>query len=128
MSLRNRMHNATNPAQGEAKRVLCVCSAGLLRSPTAAVVLNKEYGWNTRAAGISEDYALIRLDEVLLGWADAVVCMSSVQCNRVEDLMFEWGIKPKPIVNLGIPDKFGYMDEELQKLILNNIKGQISWD
>ena len=67
MSLMNRLANTHNHYQGDAKRVLCVCSAGLLRSPTAAFVLSQEpFGFNTRAAGIAEDFALIVVDDVLL--------------------------------------------------------------
>ena len=63
-----------NPNQGKAKKVLCVCSAGLLRSPTLAWILSNEpFNYNTRAVGTSNDYALIALDEVQLQWADAVV-------------------------------------------------------
>ena len=70
----NRLHNTRNPNQGKAKKVLCVCSAGLLRSPTLAWVLSNEpFNFNTRAVGTSSDYALIVLDEVQLQWADAVV-------------------------------------------------------
>ena len=47
----NRLGNSRNIYQGKDKRVLCVCSAGLLRSPTAANVLHKEFGYNTRACG-----------------------------------------------------------------------------
>lgn len=48
----NRIANASNKFQGSYKRVLCVCSAGLLRSPTAALVLSKDpYNFNTRACG-----------------------------------------------------------------------------
>ena len=50
----NRLHNVRNPNQGPAKRVLCLCSAVLLRSPTVAWVLGKApYDYNTRAAGTS---------------------------------------------------------------------------
>jgi len=70
----NRLHNTRNPNQGKAKKVLCVCSAGLLRSPTLAWILSNEpFNFNTRAVGTSSDYALIVLDEVQLQWADAVV-------------------------------------------------------
>jgi predicted protein tyrosine phosphatase len=63
-----------NPNQGPAKKVLCVCSAGLLRSPTLAWILsNDPFNYNTRAVGTSNEYALIALDEVQLQWADAVV-------------------------------------------------------
>ena len=59
--LMNRLANSSNRYQGEYKRVLCVCSAGLLRSPTAALVLSQEpYNFNTRAAGLDEAFALSR--------------------------------------------------------------------
>lgn len=74
MTTFNRLHNMRNPNQGDAKKVLCVCSAGLLRSPTLAWILSNEpFNYNTRAVGTSSDYALIVLDEVQLQWADAVV-------------------------------------------------------
>lgn len=74
MTTLNRLHNMRNPHQGKAKKVLCVCSAGLLRSPTLAWVLsNDPFNFNTRAVGTSPIYALIVLDEVQLNWADAVV-------------------------------------------------------
>ncbi len=74
MTTFNRLHNMKNPNQGKAKKVLCVCSAGLLRSPTLAWILSNEpFNYNTRAVGTSNDYALIALDEVQLQWADAVV-------------------------------------------------------
>lgn len=74
MTTFNRLHNMRNPHQGDNKKVLCVCSAGLLRSPTLAWILSNEpFNYNTRAVGTSSDYALIVLDEVQLQWADAVV-------------------------------------------------------
>ena len=74
MTTFNRLHNMRNPNQGKAKKVLCVCSAGLLRSPTLAWILSNEpFNYNTRAVGTSSEYALIVLDEVQLQWADAVV-------------------------------------------------------
>ena len=74
MTTFNRLHNMKNPNQGKAKKVLCVCSAGLLRSPTLAWILSNEpFNYNTRAVGTSSEYALIVLDGVQLQWADAVV-------------------------------------------------------
>jgi predicted protein tyrosine phosphatase len=74
MTTFNRLHNVRNPHQGKNKKVLCVCSAGLLRSPTLAWILSNEpFNFNTRAVGTSSEYALIVLDEVQLQWADAVV-------------------------------------------------------
>lgn len=121
--MNNRIHNAGNPHQGKAKRVLCVCSAGLLRSPTAAVVLQQEYGFNTRAVGVDAGHALICIDAVHLVWADLVVCMDLRQARAIEALAtaaVEAGTPmtcPK-IKVLHVPDRFAYMDEKLQEEIL----------
>lgn len=69
----NKMSNTKNPFQGDAKKVLCVCSAGLLRSPTMAKVLSEDYGYNTRAVGSVDEYALITITPTLIYWADEVV-------------------------------------------------------
>ncbi len=112
----NRIHNCTNPNQGKAKRVLCLCSAGLLRSPTTAVVLQREYGYNTRSAGVSKEYALFEVDEVHLLWADEIVC---VEQSIADQLPREWDEK---ITVLNVPDRYKYMDEKLQQIILEQYK------
>lgn len=110
MSKMNRIHNSNNPYQGNYKKVLGVCSAGLLRSPTAAVVLSQPpYNFNTRAAGIVPDYALIPVDEVLLAWADEVVCMTADQIAPIKALM----MRPKPIICLNIEDSHPSRDPDL---------------
>ena len=112
--LMNRLANCSNKYQGKYKRVLCVCSAGLLRGPTAALVLSQEpYNFNTRAAGLEEEFALIPVDRVLLEWADEIVVMNSKQAEEIRGRLEE----EKPIVVLGIPDSFRYRDPELISLI-----------
>ena len=72
----NRLHNVKNPHQGTAKKVLCICSAGLLRSPTAAIVLSQDpFNFNTRSAGCNPDYALQPVDNVLIEWSDEIIVM-----------------------------------------------------
>lgn len=111
---RNRVHNARNPHQGEYKKVLCVCSAGLLRSPTAALVLSQPpFNFNTRAAGCSKDYGLIVVDEVLLAWADEIVCMTDDQQNYLQKTL---GTR-KPVVCLDIEDDYAYRDPALIELV-----------
>ena len=100
----NRMGNSKNEFQGKYKKVLCVCSAGLLRSPTAAVVFSQEpFNFNTRAAGLSHDFALIVVDEILLYWADEIVCMTKDQESDIKN-MLDWypAIKDKPVICLDI--------------------------
>ena len=112
--LMNRLANCTNRYQGEYKRVLCVCSAGLLRSPTAAFVLSQEpYNFNPRAAGLNPEFALVPVDRVLLEWADEIVVMSAQQAEQIRAMLED----EKPIVVLRIPDNFRYRDPELIQLI-----------
>ena len=115
MSFMNRMGNAKNEYQTDVKKVLCICSAGLLRSPTMAVVLSQEpYNYNTRAAGIVEEYALVPVDEVLIHWADEIVCVEP----RIETLLRdEFDVDDKHIVTLDLPDMFEYRNPVLVELI-----------
>lgn len=111
----NRLGNATNPFQGKFKKVLCVCSAGLLRSPTAALVLSQEpFNFNTRACGLDAGFALIPVDDVLLAWADEIVCMDSYQAQQLRERT------KKIVICLNIGDSFTYRDPELMKLIREN--------
>lgn len=115
--MRNRLANAHNSYQGNHKRVLCVCSAGLLRSPTAAVVLSQApFNFNTRAAGLTPEFALIPVDEVLIHWADEIVCMEAKQLEILADMT------DKPIRCLYIEDSFDYRDPELMRLIAERYK------
>lgn len=107
---------AKHKDQGDYKKVLCVCSAGLLRSATAAVVLSQEpFNFNTRAAGVGE-YALVQVNDVLLHWADEIVCMTQ------EHKGILLGLTDKPILCLYIPDDYEYRDPYLKGLIVDRYK------
>lgn len=120
---RNQLANITNPYQTEAKRVLCVCSAGLLRSPTMANTLHQEYGYNTRACGSSEDFALIPITEALVFWADEIVFVNK---DNYKDVLHEEGyvdiLREKRVVVLDIPDQFSWNEEELVEIIKEQYK------
>lgn len=98
-----------NPYQGKDKKVLFVCSAGILRSATAARIYANKY--NTRSAG-SEDYALIPLTERLLLWANEVVFVNKFNFLRANDY---WNFKEYDCVVkvLDIPDEHEHMSPEL---------------
>ncbi len=127
MADRNLLHNLTNPYQTDAKRILTVCSAGLLRSPSTAVVLNREFGYNCRSCGIDSNYALVPISHALIHWADEVVVMEQWMVNGVKDIIraiFDGAnadamIDSKTIICLNIKDSYGYMDEKLQELIVD---------
>jgi len=113
---RNQLANVTNRYQTNAKRVLCVCSASLLRSPTLANVLHRELGYNTRAAGSSEEYALIPVSVALLYWADEIVFVNVENFNEClyYNADYETMLRRKAIV-LSIEDDFEWNDKELQQ-------------
>lgn len=103
----NRLYNLSNPAQGPQKRVLALCSAGLLRSPTVAWVLsNPPYDYNTRAAGVNAEYALVCVDPYLLQWADEIVCVEPAITEQLTEFCTknELDISGKVVVTLNIPD------------------------
>ncbi len=113
MSMMNRLGNCHNRHQGEAKRVLCVCSAGLLRSPTTAWILgNPPFNFNTRAAGCVDEYALIPVDDVLIEWADEIVCMEP---GHLATLRSKFNMSNElTCYVLNVEDRFARMDPELQ--------------
>ena len=105
----------SNPHQGTAKKVLCVCSAGLLRSPTLAWILsNDPFNFNTRAVGTSSDYALIVLDDVQLKWADVVLF---VDANALTAARYEHAEQIDNMEHhvLAIPDMYPFKNETLIK-------------
>ena len=106
----------SNSFQGEYKRVLAVCSANMLRSPTIAHVLSAEpYNFNTRSAG-THSFALIPVTQDLLMWADEIVCAETEHAISVRNMLMKFDLD-KPIVNLGIPDNYEYRDPKLIELI-----------
>lgn len=117
MSMMNRLGNASNRFQGNTRRVLCVCSAGLLRSPTVAHLLSSPpWNFNTRAAGISKEYALVPVDTVLASWADEIVV---VEPWMRDELVITYGevLANTHIHVLDVPDRFEYRDPYLVKLL-----------
>lgn len=105
-----------NPYQGEDKKVVFVCSMGILRSATASRIYGTKY--NTRSAGTWPD-ALIPLSESLIQWADQIVFVNKE--NYEQSLTrFEYDeglvltIQDKAVV-LNIPDNYEHMHPELIK-------------
>jgi predicted protein tyrosine phosphatase len=82
-------------------------------------VLSQEpYNFNTRAAGATGDFALIPVDEVLLTWAEEVVCMSEEQAEAIRYLLKVLGLyNPPRVIALDIPDNFRYRDPQLVEMI-----------
>ena len=108
----NRLGTTKNPYQGKYKKVLCVCSVGCLRSPTTAVVLSHEpFNFNTRSCGLDTEFAIIPIDDVLIEWADEIVCMDQYQQKVLKERT------DKPVICLNIGDSYEYRDPELMRRI-----------
>ena len=106
----------SNKFQGDNKRVLAVCSANMLRSPTIAHVLSAEpYNFNTRSAGTAP-YALIRVTDDLLYWADEIVCADTEHALYIRTRLMGLNLDT-PIVDLKIDDIYEYRNPHLIELI-----------
>ena len=106
----------SNNFQGDYKRVLTVCSANMLRSPTIALVLSMDpYNFNTRSAGVA-GFALIPVTDELLFWADEIVCADTEHATAINAKLMSLNLD-KPIVNLRIPDNYEYRNPDLIEMI-----------
>ena len=120
-----------NAYQGSHKKVLTVCSAGCLRSPTAAHILSSEpWNFNTRCAGTSEEYAIVPVTEALVTWADVIVCMDSDQVkfiNEMQNVLASevrgmYGYDYKIAYDLEIEDEYEYRNPELVEIMTAKFK------
>lgn len=98
-----------NPYQGTDKKVLFVCSMGILRSATGARLYADKY--NTRSAG-SWDDALIPVTPTLLAWAEEVVFVNSANYKQIVQ-KFPGAMNDTKITVLDIPDTFPHMHPAL---------------
>lgn len=116
---KNRLANTKNPYQGDRIKTLCVCSAGLLRSPTLAFVLQQEpYNRNTRAVGATVEFALIPIDEALIDWADEIVFVEHSVFNAVN---IGYNLEGKDLTVLKIPDKYEAFSLDLIEAIKDEL-------
>lgn len=116
---RNQVSVVNNPHQGKATKVLTVCSAGVLRSPTLANVLTKNFNYNCRAVGSLHQFALIPISEALIEWADEIVFVDDESYDMLdreikEDISNALAI----VITLDIPDNYDYGSTELEEILL----------
>jgi predicted protein tyrosine phosphatase len=121
MTAEPHLGNLNLKAQGDYKRVLFVCTGGMLRSATAAHMMAAVADWNTRNAG-TMDGALPTVNEYLVAWAEAIYCMEPRHADAVS-AAFPWAV-PK-IKVLGIPDRFPYRDPELVDILNDKFAKEI---
>jgi len=98
-------------------KLLFICSANKIRSPSAESLFRGSQAHEARSAGTSE-FARIKVTAGLIGWADIVFLME----KRHRDLLkrrfpHELTAKPKPLIVLDIPDEYTFMEPALLDIL-----------
>jgi predicted protein tyrosine phosphatase len=102
-------------------KLLFICNANMSRSPTAEELFREKH--ETKSAGL-----LSRKNPVtkeLLEWADKVFVVEAWQKHEIQNRFP--GISPEKIINLDIPNKYFYMQPELQETIKKKTKKYLSY-
>jgi predicted protein tyrosine phosphatase len=96
-------------------KVLFVCDANRLRSPTAESVFSGYPGIEVKSAGVGKE-ATVPVSPDLLEWADLIFVMEKRHRNIIQS-KFKEIYQRKRIICLYIPDDFEFMDPELIGLL-----------
>jgi predicted protein tyrosine phosphatase len=100
-----------NPYQGPDKKVLFVCSMGILRSATASRIYGHKY--NTRSAGTYVGHALVPLTPLLVAWADEIVFVNKENHEQFVKHTDKQMLESLNIKVLNIPDCYEHMHPKL---------------
>jgi predicted protein tyrosine phosphatase len=101
------------------KRVLFVCSQNRLRSPTAECVFARRGDIEVASAGTNHD-AETPVSAELVAWADLIFVMERTHRAKLQQ-RFRAALKASRIVCLDIPDKYGFMDPDLVRLLESKV-------
>ena len=111
-----------NPYQGNRTKLLFVCSAGLLRSPTGAAVATAR-GYNARACGSDSTCALIPFNMNLLYWARYVIFVNEENYKEVKlelkDNPYATSLLEAKKIVLDIPDSYPAYDPKLMRIFVD---------
>ena len=97
------------------KNVLFICSQNRLRSPTAEQLFAQRPDIEVASAGTNSD-ADTPLSPELVEWADVIFVMEKIHRTKLQQ-RFRASLKSKRVVCLDIPDKYGFMDQALVRLL-----------
>lgn len=95
--------------------ILFVCTANKLRSPTAQAVFSGRPDITVRSAGLDPE-APCRLDAELVAWADKIYAMETHHREKIRK-KFKKVLGTTPVITLGIPDEYEFMQPELVTLL-----------
>lgn len=95
--------------------LLFICSQNRLRSPTAEHHFSLREGMETASAGTNRS-AEVPLSAELVEWADFIFCMERLHVERLRQ-RFSRHIGSRRVVCLDVPDRYGYMDQDLIEVL-----------
>ncbi|GGZ43192.1 low molecular weight protein tyrosine phosphatase family protein [Asticcacaulis endophyticus] len=93
------------------QKILFICSANRLRSPTGEQVFSQYPNLEVSSAGLNHDAVDPLTPEHLLG-VDTIFLMEKAHRTKLSK-KFKAHLKSARIICLNIPDEFEYMDETL---------------
>jgi predicted protein tyrosine phosphatase len=93
------------------QKILFICSANRLRSPTGEQVFSQYPNLEVGSAGLNHD-AVDPLTPEHLAGVDTIFVMEKAHRNKLSK-KFKAHLKSARIICLNIPDEFEYMDETL---------------
>ena len=96
-------------------KVLFVCSANKLRSPTAETLFNRMEGIEALSAGTDQS-STRPLTKELVAWADVIVAMENHHRERIRK-KFKQRPADNRIITLNIPDEYERDDPVLIELL-----------
>jgi predicted protein tyrosine phosphatase len=96
-------------------KVLFICGANKLRSPTAEHVFSVREGIEVSSAGLRND-ATNPVTPELLEWAETIFVMEQSHRRKLSD-RFQRHLGGKRIICLEIPDEYDYMEPRLVEIL-----------
>lgn len=104
-------------------KILFLCSKNKLRSPTAEAIFCEVEGWDVYSAGISNDAEVhVALEDI--EWADYIFVMENTHKKKLSK-KFGNAINGQPVISLGIPDDYEFMDQALIDILKSKVPAYI---
>ena len=105
------------------KKLLFVCSANKLRSPTAEAVFSEYEGVEAIGAGTNKD-AVTPVSGDLIEWADVILVMEIIHRDKIS-AKYKKLLKGKHLAVLDIPDNYQRMQPELIQLLVTKVSNYV---
>jgi predicted protein tyrosine phosphatase len=102
------------------RRILFICARNRLRSATAEAIFAGIDGVEVTSAGTASD-AECPVSADLIEWADEIYVMERQQ-KKLLTLRYGALLVTKRMTCLGIPDRFGFMQDDLIGLLKAKVK------